>query len=327
MLYRGFTLLELLVAIAVVSVLCAIGAPAIERAREATRRMECESHLRQLALACHSFHDTHGHLPADSSPRWVIGRSFPNMLSTWSQVLPYVDQAQLYAEIDMKETGVGVDNQPPASRENAHLLRQSVRLFQCGSDRQPRGSVSYRMCRGTLPGNAGGGNQQGVGRPGAAFSTGSRSRARFNQIIDGLSNTTLCSERLVGDYDSTALMPTRDVLLIRFGSTDNPDDFVAACISRNFSSQSHASYTGATWLFAGYANTWYNHLLTPNSAIPDCSNGGLLLPQAAMTARSWHLGGVNAATADGAVRFVSENIDLSVWRALGTRAGQEVVTP
>ena len=80
------------------------------------------------------------------------------------------------------------------------------------------------------------------------------------------------------------------------------------------------SKMGHWWLYAGYDNTFYNHVTVPNSSIPDCGTemGGLV------TSRSWHRGGVNVSMADGQSRFVDEDVDLRVWRALGTRAGGEV---
>ena len=85
------------------------------------------------------------------------------------------------------------------------------------------------------------------------------------------------------------------------------------------------SVTGGT-----LQHTLYNHLLTPNSRTVDCCNnvGGVddNRDAAIITARSYHPGGVNLLMGDGAVRFVSDNVELQVWRAIGTVRAQEQVT-
>jgi hypothetical protein len=90
----------------------------------------------------------------------------------------------------------------------------------------------------------------------------------------------------------------------------------------------HWSWGGGSWLFSGFGNTWYNHVHAPNSRSPDCvmSRAGIgITTTGAHTARSHHSGGVHTALADGAVRFISDAIDLDLWRSLGTEDGGEIV--
>lgn len=209
----------------------------------------------------------------------------------------------------------------PGSAVNAAVLPMRVSLLECPSDNVPPGATSYRVCLGSSP---------FVGdRPnrGAYFSAGGgKGLASWTHIRDGLSNTVLCSEKIVGDFDEKAFVPFRDTLFVNVRDFRDPATAAAVCARLPASKTSpHSSFAGATWLLNGYAYTWYNHVLTPNSRSPDCTNGGYVLAQAATTARSWHGPGVNAAMADGAVRFVSESIDLQIWRALGTRSGAERV--
>ncbi len=84
---------------------------------------------------------------------------------------------------------------------------------------------------------------------------------------------------------------------------------------------------GTSWLFGGYDHTWYNHALTPNAATPDCSSGRGIYGTVvgAMTARSYHPGGVHVSFGDGSVRFINDRVDLIVWRGISSRNGREVV--
>src|SRR5262245_17739990 len=96
---RGFTLLELLVVIAIIAVLIGLLLPAVQKVREAASRMKCANQLRQLALACHNYHDAHGHLP----PGGIT--SLPNETPAYNQggwtvyVLPYMEQENLFGKI------------------------------------------------------------------------------------------------------------------------------------------------------------------------------------------------------------------------------------
>ena len=145
-----------------------------------------------------------------------------------------------------------------------------------------------------------------------------------NQIRDGLSQTIAYSERLIGDDDPSVVSPTQDVQVLGFGTFSTADDAEAECRSAGLGGP-HDSVSGSSWLPAGYHVTWYNHITTPNSVIVDCTGaptswaGG----PAVINARSWHAGGVNAASCDGAVRFVNRDIARQVWRAVGTINGRE----
>ena len=80
---------------------------------------------------------------------------------------------------------------------------------------------------------------------------------------------------------------------------------------------------GAKWVNGHFNDTIYNHFLPPNSILPDCQNGHH--NYALTSARSNHTGGVQATLCDGSVRFVSDSVDLAVWRGIATRQGGEVV--
>jgi prepilin-type processing-associated H-X9-DG protein len=318
--------LELVATIAVVSLLLALIVPAIQSARETASRTQCLSNLRQLTEATDAFQAAQGHLPPTGFvelPASTAQQNPPGVISPWGQLLPYFDAGPLHARLDYSETGSGA-YPTPGSAVNAELLDQHVPVLVCPSDLTETGATNYRVCQGTAPGAS---NPAGRSR-GAYFSAGGRTwRATWARVIDGLSQTALISEKIVGDQNDTRFFPPGDTAFVSGVDFYEPDVVAAACAMAPFDDASpHASFGGATWLLNGYLYTWYNHILTPNSHSVDCSDANPSLAQAAATARSWHPGGVNVAMADGSARLVGEEIDLTVWRALATRDGRETVS-
>jgi prepilin-type processing-associated H-X9-DG protein len=150
----------------------------------------------------------------------------------------------------------------------------------------------------------------------------------FGDFRDGTSHTILFSEKILGDGIPTRFTPWSDYFYVRQRDIVTADDAVSACGSLSSANPAHDSYVGWTWLFGGWNATWYNHILPPNSPVPDCGAGGEGVAgggPGAYTARSFHSGGVNASFADGSARFISSTIDLSVWRAVSTRAGDDPI--
>ena len=100
----GFTLIELLVVIAIIAILVALLLPAVQKAREAARRTQCKSNLRQIGLALTDYHDTHGQLPpgllnsGDTLAATPIAMQYFFNLNTtgWTMLLPGLDQGTLY---------------------------------------------------------------------------------------------------------------------------------------------------------------------------------------------------------------------------------------
>src|SRR5687767_8606169 len=97
---QAFTLVELLVVIAIIGVLVALLLPAIQAAREAARRNQCLNNLKQIDLATHQYHDTHGELP----PSFIMGSAGKDSWSIQARLLPYLEQGNIYRGINFKLT-------------------------------------------------------------------------------------------------------------------------------------------------------------------------------------------------------------------------------
>ena len=193
----GFTLIELLVVIAIIAVLIALLLPAVQQAREAARRSACKNNLKQIGLALHNYHETFKQLPNGNN--WVAGQD------TWDwrnrsahvMILPYVDQAPLYAKYDMSQfydySGGGVDNY--------NIARQFVPVYRCPSDStKPTDNlkgINYPVCAGTNSvwrGNGDGGGPT-VQRQNGLF--GATISVDFASITDGTANTIMVGEQVI----------------------------------------------------------------------------------------------------------------------------------
>jgi len=136
---RGFTLVELLVVIAIIGVLVALLIPAVQAAREAGRRVQCKSQLKQLALAALTHHEQHGHFPTGGwSQRWLgdPDRGFgPDQPGGWAyNVLPFIEESALYALPADGQPNVLTQHQLKRGKE---LAGHALPILYCPSRRPP----------------------------------------------------------------------------------------------------------------------------------------------------------------------------------------------
>lgn len=330
----GFTLIELLVVIAIIAILIALLLPAVQQAREAARRTQCKNNLKQIGLALHNYLSTHSVLP----PGYCIGAAKGGTWSVHARILPFLDQANAYTLADLT---VGYSD-PPNSTNG--ITAQYLPFNRCPSEVNGLNSAStpsffppnyaYNMgswkvftptssnlADGGTPGN-------GAFAPNSNFTT-----AHFT---DGTSNTLAASEvktytnQIGNDAAATDLLPDQATIL--------------SYSSGSFSTNGHREWTDGKIHETGFTTTF-----TPNSRVQIVNKGTVSTAPtvdgdyisckergtsatcagkptyAAVTSRSFHTGGVNSLLMDGSTRFFSENMDVNVWRALGTRAGGEIV--
>jgi prepilin-type N-terminal cleavage/methylation domain-containing protein len=316
---RGFTLIELLVVIAIIAVLIALLLPAVQQAREAARRSQCKNNLKQIGLALHNYESSHRVFPPGS-----LG--FPYVWSAHAHLLPFFDQDSLKSLLnyDVPPLVAFVGSHNPAKvaqNDAAGQTRISVLLCPSDSDGVPGsvyGGISYPACAGSGI-NGPGSTDDGFAKDadGIIFS---RSKIGFRDVADGATNTVAFGEHLLGDGQNSAAGSgnyTKRVVELPGGTQTTPSVCAPASVP------AWSGQRGAKWINGHFADTIYNHWYGPNAELPDCHNGSHNF--ALTSARSAHPGGVQVVLVDGSCRFVSENINLATWQALGTRSGNEVV--
>ncbi len=325
---RGFTLIELLVVIAIIAILIALLLPAVQQAREAARRTQCRSNLKQVRLALHNYESTMGVLPAGTFNA-VSGGGVSNDSSPLPMILPYVEQAAGYNLFNFS-----VNTNTHAS--NMAARQQKIPIFQCPSQ---GGSPPFVLAGTQCPNGCGTtnyapslGNNANYASNNGPF--GRRYGARFRDFTDGMSNTAMFAEILLGPAGGS---PTTGVVAagtpddlkvatnVAYSSWDasSTGDTIAIPDCDNRATTSYL-YRGKQYYRGSVVTTYYSHTLTPNSHRRDCIRS-VGVDRGHLATRSLHVGGAHALLGDGSVRFVSENIDENIWRAVGSKAGGEVI--
>ena len=296
---RGLTLIELLAVLAIIGVLIALLFPAVQSAREAARRTQCSSNLRQVALAMHAYEGVHRVLPNTAS----------NNYSFHVTLLPYLEQQALWQQFNFALNAM--EYQGP-------LCYHRLPVYECPSDASC--SAAPRLMAVTnYHGNWGTGNQKYGNNGIFSYHDDKPGYVPFlplAAITDGLSQTALLAEVVATDGSTRgrrALWAT--LAYMEF------DDFTVYCQNAPFQSpplSTSGMWRGRPWLYLGVNWNIYNHILPPNQA--SCSNGAVNA-DGAYTSGSFHPGSVSVAMADGSVQNMNDALDITAWRAIGSRAG------
>ena len=298
---QGFTLVELLVVIAIIGVLIALLLPAVQAAREAARRSQCLNNLKQLGLAMQLHHDAKKLLP-------IQPHNSSNTDPTVTlQILPYMEGSNLFALWNPKV---------PLNNQN-HLFATPEPMLQCPSD------DSYVMNTTVGVGKSGGEGGDRKSNYALNFGFGDwgqlrdnparrgpfwmenqkpdRYKVPYRRITDGLSNTLLQIEML------------------------------------QVPSESPVDRRARIWL-KGRGSSQVSTVEAPNTSAPDrtlcdengpiveapCESiGGQTYDGRILHARSRHPGGVQVSYCDGSATFISDSVELDVWRSSGTKAGDD----
>ncbi len=333
---RGVALVELMVVIGVLLVLASLLFPAVQRARATVRRMQCAANLRELALATIQYHDAMGCMPPETLSWWVqlrpglSGPARARQYSPHTHLLPWLGLSALYNAINFTLDGFSASPfllDTYAFRANRTVLETRVSVFVCPADGEAAVGpcLSYRGNMGLLDPAP-----TRRGWPDSGHGMFRRPPVRFGEVSDGVAVTAMYAERLVGRPAGVVRETGLRRAMLRVWTGSNvprrADRWAAVCAaaSRVRGRMERADWgAGRYWLPSTGRFALYNHVLRPNAAVYDCylqDNFG------AFTARSVHPGSVvNVAFGDGHVRAISSSLDLSIWRALGTRDGGELV--
>ena len=321
----GFTLVELLVVIAIVGILVALLLPAVQQAREAARRMQCTSHLKQLALATLNYEDTNGLLPpcgmVEDKTLIYNGQEYPvfdqrsgKMFSWAVLLLPFLEETSLYSQFDLSRN---VLEQPAEPQE------QPIAVYMCPSD-SARGRL-YMDEEFTLGKRFAKGNYAAYVTPfhsdlqllypGALISTGQK----LTRVIDGTTKTIVFTEVRTLDHPRDErgawALPWNAASIL---SLDMHHDRIAA-----------GSYFVNFRPLALYANqAQMPNTIGPNAdVLVRCPDDALVDAQLqrmpclpwkyqlglagyiSAAPRSVHVGGVNVAFLDGRVEFLRDDVD------------------
>ncbi len=332
---RGFTLVELLVVLGVIGLLIGLMLPAVQAARESARRSQCMNNLKQIGLALNAYESQARRFPAIalSSGSATAGAS-GHVFSPFARMLSELDQRPLFDSTNFEP----IPTMGTGLWANLTVMGTSLAVFVCPSDPPPPvagyGRVSYRLNCGPSPWFA-----PGPDNPEAWTGPFTVHRSyRPADFRDGLSATVAASERLHGDWREGDFRDGDYRLTGVLSGVDRLDpymttDWAVSVCARAEDALPHESRGGESWFLTGYHFTNYNHCLPPNPRTSDCSLEAFTeaihwrtLHDGVFPARSMHPGGVSALWMDGSVRFVRDAVEGSVWRAVATRAGGEVVS-
>jgi prepilin-type N-terminal cleavage/methylation domain-containing protein/prepilin-type processing-associated H-X9-DG protein len=318
---RGFTLIELLVVIAIIAILIGLLLPAVQKVRDAAARIKCGNNLKQIGLAVHGYHDANNQLPPQGT--FVVGNPFASY-SIHARILPYIEQANLYQLVDLNAS---YSSQPA-------VTQQRVPIYLCPSEvrDQPKVGtpthypVSYGASVGTWLAFDPNTGLWGDG----AF--GVNAKMTFASITDGLSNT-------VGFAEVKPWQPA-----LRNGGQPQGANVPPPTLPTDVAGYGGAfatDWSHTEWVNGEVLQTGATTAFPPNTVVPYTTGGQIydidftcqrlgnsttIRTYLVVTSRSYHPGGANALLMDGSVRFVRNSISQASWRAMGTRAGGEIIS-
>ena len=315
----AFTLVELLVVIAIIGTLVGLLLPAVQVARESARRSSCMNNLKQLGLGMQNYHDAQKAFPRLQFDNCASPAVCTDSVNTWMKggfvsLLPYVEQNDVYQRLYSGGTPGGGASYSKWAYPSYQLTFDT---YVCPSDpfprganeSPPRGTRNYVMSQGDRCSGWGGDIRRGVfiwnwSAPPAPTT--------MKQITDGLSKTLLLSERAIGADSGNSI---RGDTAFQGSITSNPAGCLSTAAGDRYVDPTQIvgaggfSKTGRLWADGCPYYGAFNTILPPNS--PSCSIrlGSGDRVNGVFSANSYHTGGVAVCFADGAVKFVQDQID------------------
>jgi len=303
---RGFTLIELLVVIAIIAILIALLLPAVQQAREAARRSTCKNNLKQIGLALHNYNETFSVFPYASGNPGQCGFSNVTNHKGWLYLLPYLDQAPLYNKFNFsaatgsRNTGSGtLAGGGPITSGNAPLTNTILTPLLCPSDDGTRfysganttyGSGAANTARTSYGFVVYDANSCPVWKTQSKTTRtmfGTNSDCRVRDLKDGASNTVAVAETTLDIVD---------------GVTNSWACAQHVGLGIDFATPPNVTINN--WKCCGWDSPPYSR--TPIAGrLGEWGSPG-----------STHTGGLHVLMGDGAVRFISENLDTTTRKNL-----------
>lgn len=356
---KAFTLIELLVVIAIIAILIALLLPAVQQAREAARRSQCRNNLKQLGLGHHNYHDANKSFAPNINIIWTgppyttanraLGGSQASHLVN---LLPYVDQVALFKGINFRIAGAATNTKPWNQVINGKQLNATlISIYQCPSESRGgllgigpaaaaatnpvRAMTSYAGSTGStfLASNQGCNLATIVGNGGARFDPNDDGEDWFGRATIGqyARSDTPHPNGISGVIArSSWAASSRDI-------KDGTSNVICMGEVRPICSDAlgyWAPGTGGGW--ADSESLWF--ATTPPINYPNCpgengnpANGGTgcrspINWNTGMGFKSTHIGGAHFLMSDGAVRFITQNINHDTYQMLGDRWDQNPVS-
>lgn len=322
----GFTLIELLVVIAIIGILIGLLLPAVQKVREAANRIRCGNNLKQLGLALHNYHDTHGSFPKGCSPT-----DNPPTYTAWGSswkvyILPYIEQDAIWRK--WQHTG----SSGYTNANNIGMVNNiTFKMYRCPTSPLPEMSpysntsgyltmfTSYTGISGSTLDPASLTCSGGAGIVSAGGLLFPNSKVTLGRIPDGSSNTMLVGEQsdhlrdatnapIIGGFGAITSQGPHGWHMGANGDTNTPPLYQAGGDNRAFNCTT-------------IRYTINQRGLTNNCSTGTCDNTGANIPLS-----SAHAGGCNVLFGDGAVKFLSNAVDITTLQQLGSGMDGQVVT-
>lgn len=328
--WRGFTLIELLVVIAIIAVLIALLLPAVQQAREAARRTQCKNNLKQLGLACHNYHDSAKQFPQNYDGRPIsemTGGSWQSGTGDFGWIvmaLPYMDQAPLYNQFNFNDQSGGSGSKGWTCQQNTQLATTVITGLLCPSNPQAtKLGVDVAGCSGggcwnnlqvartDYTGNLGfiaGDWRSCLVQDGGNIPLTKTGTETIGLVLDawGEGNSQRYLQGMSGVF---SFMGTGKISDITDGSSNT-----ILCM------EDHHWAAGKTKPTQNAGDVGWASPMQVSTAANLINQGyGYNDSHKCHGISSTHVGGAHVLMADGAVKFVSENIGLTVLQAIANK--------